>query len=112
MKTPKPRSFAARKSRPMFSTVLFSRTLAPTSAHVTPVSLRTSFCGSMTTSAVSLVLKSTVLLRVVGPCFGATSVGYSDDGVPRGLLLADVLAEELPHQPGDLVAVGLQGEVA
>ena len=49
----------------MFSTVLFSLTLAPTRPHETPVSLSTSFCGSMTTSAVSLLLNFIVMLLVV-----------------------------------------------
>ena len=43
MKTPKPPSFAARKSRSRFSTVLFSLMLSPTSPQETPVSLSTSF---------------------------------------------------------------------
>src|SRR5215510_9626719 len=55
MKTANPPSFAATKSRARFSTVLFSRTLSPTRLHDTPFSLRTSFCGSMTTTAVSLL---------------------------------------------------------
>ena len=55
MKTPKPCSFAALKSRARFSTVLFSLTLSPTRPQETPFSLRTSFCGSMTTSAVSFL---------------------------------------------------------
>src|SRR5215471_2928235 len=58
MKTANPYSFAALKSRVRFSTVLFSLTLAPTRLHETPFSLRTSFCGSMTTSAVSLLSRS------------------------------------------------------
>lgn len=36
----------------MFSTVWFAVTLLPTSPQVTPVGLRKSFCGSVTTSAV------------------------------------------------------------
>ena len=55
MKTPKPWSFAAWKSRSMFATVSFSWTLSPTRPQETPCSLRTSFCGSMTTSAVSFL---------------------------------------------------------
>ena len=46
----------------MFSTVLFSLTLSPTKAHETPFSLRTSFCGSMTTSAVSFLSMFMVFL--------------------------------------------------
>src|SRR5258708_32214032 len=65
MKPPKPCSFAAWKSRSMFSTVLFSLTLAPTNPQETPFSLRTSFCGSMTTSAVSFLLKSIIRLLIV-----------------------------------------------
>src|SRR4051794_22504766 len=61
MKTPKPRPFAARNSRSRFATVSFSRTLSPTRAQETPPSLRTSFCGSMTTSAVSLLWNSMAL---------------------------------------------------
>ena len=38
----------------MFSTVLFSVTLAPTAPQFAPLSLSTSFCGSMKTTAVSL----------------------------------------------------------
>ena len=38
----------------MFSTVLFSVTLAPTAAQFAPFSLSTSFCGSMNTTAVSV----------------------------------------------------------
>src|SRR3954463_2720164 len=46
----------------MFSTVLFSVTLAPTRLHETPFSLNTSFCGSITTSAVAAELTSIPLL--------------------------------------------------
>src|SRR5262249_3208321 len=70
MKTPKPCSFAALKSRAMFSTVLFSLTLAPTNPQETPFSLKTSFCGSMTTRDVSFLSRTMVpigfLLRVSG----------------------------------------------
>src|SRR5882724_2756761 len=52
---PKPCSFAARKSRARFSTVLFPLTLSPTNPHETPFSLSTTFCGSMTTTAVSFL---------------------------------------------------------
>src|SRR5215813_18734 len=38
----------------MFSTVLFSVTLCPTAAQALPFSLRTSFWGSMNTTAVSV----------------------------------------------------------
>lgn len=44
------------------ATVLFSVTLAPTRVHETPSLLRTSFCGLMTTRAVSRVLKLKCLL--------------------------------------------------
>src|SRR5215470_13190927 len=40
--------------RSIFSTVLFSVTLAPTAPHAAPFSLKTSFWGSMNTMAVSL----------------------------------------------------------
>src|SRR5947209_8533755 len=113
MKTPKPRSLAARKSRSRFSTVLLSRTLAPTRAQETPVSLRTSFCGSMTTRAVSLALNSTVMLLVGVPRFARRRPAPRTSArPPGGLLRTHVLAEELPHQPGDGVALGLQGEMA
>ena len=46
-------AFAALKIRSMFSTVLFSVTLAPTAPQFAPFSLSTSFCGSMNTTAVS-----------------------------------------------------------
>src|SRR5215467_7469842 len=52
MNTSYPCCFAARKMRSMFSTVLFSVTLAPTAAQAAPFSLNTSFCGSMKTTAV------------------------------------------------------------
>src|SRR6266700_979641 len=39
----------------MFSTVRFSVTLAPTAPQFAPVLLSTSFCGSMNTTAVSLL---------------------------------------------------------
>src|SRR4051794_6838691 len=96
MKTPKPQSFAARKRRSMFSTVWFSRMLSPTSRQETPRSLRTSFWGSMTTSAVS-------------PFWNSISDLLADVG-GRGSPL-HVPVEERPHPPGDLVAVRLQGEV-
>src|SRR5712692_6140701 len=53
MKTSNPFPFAALKMRSMFSTVLFSVTLSPTAPHARPLSLKTSFCGSMKTTAVS-----------------------------------------------------------
>src|SRR3954463_5732188 len=65
MKTPKPRPFAAWKSRARFSTVRFSLTLSPTSPQETPFSLRTSFCGSMTTNAVSLLWMSNIVLLAI-----------------------------------------------
>ena len=40
----------------------FSLTLSPTELQETPFSLKTSFCGSMTTSAVSLLVKFMLLL--------------------------------------------------
>src|SRR3954468_23501336 len=95
MKTPNPPSFADRKSRSRFSTVLFSLTLSPTSPQDTPFSLRTSFWGSMTTRAVSCLPNSIAMLLESTP----------------GLLLRRVLAEELAHQPGDLAAVRLQGKM-
>src|SRR5262245_39585813 len=39
----------------MFSTVWFSVSLAPTASHAVPLSLRTSICGSMNTTAVSFL---------------------------------------------------------
>ena len=48
-------AFAAWKIRSMFATVRFSVTLAPTLAQFAPFSLSTSFCGSMNTSAVSVL---------------------------------------------------------
>src|SRR5260370_16784039 len=48
----------------MFSEVLFSLTLAPTKRHEMAFSLKTSFCGSMTTSAVSFFWIFMVLLLV------------------------------------------------
>src|SRR5471030_148313 len=62
MKTPYSCFFAAAKRRARFSTVLFSLTLAPTRPQETPFSLRTSFCGSMTTSAVAALLNFIVIL--------------------------------------------------
>src|SRR5262249_28921943 len=56
MRTSYPCCFAAWRMRSMFSTVLFSLTLWPTAAHAAPFSLRTSFCGSMKTTAVSFRL--------------------------------------------------------
>src|SRR5262252_9244316 len=56
MKTSYPFSFAALKMRSMFSTVLFSVTLWPTNPHASPLSLSTSFCGSINTTAVSFLL--------------------------------------------------------
>src|SRR5262249_22151369 len=60
MKTSYPCSFAARKMRSMLSTVRFSVTLSPTAAHAAPFSLRTSFWGSMKTTAVSFRLNCTM----------------------------------------------------
>src|SRR5262245_52266042 len=60
MNTSYPCCLAARKMRSMFSTVLFSLTLWPTAPHPAPVSLRTSFCGSMKTTAVSFRLNCTM----------------------------------------------------
>src|SRR5215475_7030024 len=56
MNTSNPFSFAALKMRSMFSTVLFSVTLSPTNGHARPLSLKTSFCGSINTTAVSFLL--------------------------------------------------------
>src|SRR5215475_12101693 len=60
MKTSNPFCFAALKIRSMFSTVLFSVTLSPTNGHARPLSLKTSFCGSIKTTAVSFLLMSIV----------------------------------------------------
>src|SRR5438132_2051571 len=65
MKTSNPFSFAALKMRSMFSTVLFSLTLSPTAAHARPFSLKTSFCGSMNTTAVSFLFMFIVLLQTI-----------------------------------------------
>ena len=46
-------AFAALKMRSMFSIVLFSCRLSRNRGHGLPVSLKTSFCGSMNTIAVS-----------------------------------------------------------
>src|SRR5258708_916585 len=87
----------------MFSMVLFSLTLAPTNGQETPFSLKTSFCGSMTTSAVSCLVIFIVRLLAVAVVIRIATLR---------LLFAHVLAEERAHQPGDLVAIRLQGEVA
>src|SRR6266853_205887 len=58
MNTSYPFAFAALKIRSMFSTVRFSVTLAPTAPQLAPFSLSTSFCGSMNTTAVSLLRMS------------------------------------------------------
>src|SRR5580765_3197239 len=73
MKTSYPCCFAARKMRSMFSTVLFSLTLWPTAAHAAPVSLRTSFCGSMKTTAVSARSNCT-MCSSFSPCWWTRSV--------------------------------------
>src|SRR5438445_3069444 len=65
MKTSNPFSFAALKIRSMFSTVLFSLTLSPTAPHARPLSLKTSFCGSMKTTAVSFLCMFIVLLQSI-----------------------------------------------
>jgi hypothetical protein len=49
----------------MVSTVLFSLTLSPTAAHAAPLSLNTSFWGSMKTTAVSFRSICTALLVLV-----------------------------------------------
>ena len=65
MKTPKPAAFAAPKSRSRFSTraVLLDAVTDQTPRDAR--SLRTSFCGSMTTSAVSYLLDFIVRLLVL-----------------------------------------------
>src|SRR5271155_1380618 len=55
MKMENPLSRAATKILSIFSTVLFSATLWPTAAQLAPFSLSTSFCGSMKTTAVSVL---------------------------------------------------------
>src|SRR5215472_18274203 len=60
MRTSNPLIFAVLKIRSMCSMVLFSLTLSPTSCQVTPFSLRKSFCGSVTTTAVSFLSMSIV----------------------------------------------------
>src|SRR5215813_10227586 len=64
MKISKPCVFATLKMRSMFSMVLFSSRLSRTRGHASPVSLSTSFCGSMNTTAVSLRLICIVPPRV------------------------------------------------
>src|SRR5271168_4741770 len=49
----------------MFSMVWFSRRLSRTSGHARPFSLSTSFCGSIKTTAVSLLSMFTVLLHLI-----------------------------------------------
>ena len=95
MNTPKSCSFAAWKSRARFSTVLFSLTLAPTSPQETPFSLRTSFCGSMTTSAVSVLLNSIVMLLVT------VGDGARHQAFDFGFQFGDPGLEFLDHR-GDL----------
>jgi hypothetical protein len=54
----------------MCATVSFSVTLAPVAAQLIPVGLRTSFCGSMNTTAVSVWFHSigvpSFVRRVIG----------------------------------------------
>src|SRR5215510_12733148 len=64
MKTSYPFCLAALKIRSMFSTVLFSLTLSPTAPHARPLSLKTSFCGSIKTTAVSTLLICIVRLPI------------------------------------------------
>lgn len=56
MNTSWPLSLATRSSCSMCSTVPLASTLPPTSSQVTPSGLRTSFCGSVRTSAVGEVM--------------------------------------------------------
>src|ERR1043166_9336820 len=65
MKISKPLSFAALKMRSMFSTVLFTVTLWPTAPHARPLSLKTSICGSMKTTAVSFFIISMVFPPII-----------------------------------------------
>ena len=58
MNTPKSNALAVAKMSRRCWTVLFSVTLAPTLSQFFPAGLRTSFWGSMTTTAVSLVIES------------------------------------------------------
>src|SRR6516162_9720486 len=81
MNTSYPFAFATLKIRSIFSTVLFSVTLAPTASQFAPFSLNTSFCGSINTTAVSLVWIAMVILASL--CCTATCVR-----VPVGLLAA------------------------
>ena len=53
--------------------MLFSLMLSPTSPQETPFSLRTSFWGSMTTRAVSLLLNSIAMLLISGYFFTCLS---------------------------------------
>src|SRR5262245_19890309 len=83
MKTSNPFCFAAWKMRSMFSMVLFSLTLPPTNPHARPFSLKTSFCGSMKTIAVSLRSNATgCRTSIRGGTFGlsvGSCVGSADE---------------------------------
>jgi hypothetical protein len=68
MNTPKPDALAAAKMSSRCCTVLFSVTLAPTLSQFFPVGLRTSFCGSMMITAVSVLSKFICGLLRLGRC--------------------------------------------
>src|SRR4030095_11172174 len=96
MKTSNPFSFAGLNICSMFSTVLFSLTLSPTKPHARPLSLKTSFCGSMNTTAVSHLLISIVLPSDQLYGFLSTSLLFRrpfSAEVPAYLLFVSSLAE-------------------
>src|SRR5262249_25491389 len=122
MRTSYPCCFAARKMRSMFSTVLFSVTLCPTEPHAAPVSLRTSFCGSMNTTAVSfrsnrmISSRSSGLQELEEVCVDAVLEGRAH-AVRRALVdLEPRVLDELRRLHGrrsdrnDLVVVAMQDE--
>src|SRR5215470_14262001 len=78
MKTSLPLAFAALKIFSMFSIVPFSVTLAPTAPQFAPVSLNTSFCGSINTIAVSVFRMS------MAWCSCPALDGFVDDGQQVG----------------------------
>src|SRR4051794_5663490 len=91
MNTSYPWDFEASNILSMFSTVLFSVTLAPTAPQFAPLSLSTSFCGSMNTTAVSLLRMSTVryFLREFLDCrVGVRGPEIESKGV-RALVVGD-----------------------
>src|SRR5262249_13541983 len=101
MNTPKSALLAAVKRRARFSMVLFSLTLSLTRGQETPFSLRTSFCGAMTTRAVSFRSRArgtgdreewvkVLFLSSLGGLFDVSGLGLGPNsrtpGRPAGLL--------------------------